>query len=55
MTPERHQQIGDLFDAALKLEPVRRGAFLDQACAGDPGLRQEIESLLASHENAGRV
>ena len=53
MTPERHQQIGGLFDAVLKLEPTRRHAFLDQACADDPGLRQEIESLLDSHEKVG--
>ena len=53
MTPERHRQISDLFDAALKLEPARRTALLGQACDGDPDLRQEIESLIASHENAG--
>ena len=53
MTPERHRQIGELFDAALKLVPGRRHAFLDQACGEDPGLRREVESLLASHEQAG--
>jgi hypothetical protein len=53
MTPERHQQIGELFDAAVKLERGRRTAFLEQACADDPALRQEVESLLASHEKAG--
>jgi len=27
-----------------------RRAFLDQACAGDPALRQRLEALLAAHE-----
>ncbi|HXJ58785.1 MAG TPA: hypothetical protein VNU68_19170, partial [Verrucomicrobiae bacterium] len=30
-----------------------RGAYLDQACAGDAGLRREVESLLAAHDQAG--
>lgn len=55
MTPERHQQIGELFDAALKLEPGRRHAFLDQACAEDPGLRREVESLLVGDVYLRRV
>jgi TolB-like protein len=52
MTPERHQQIGQLFHAALELEPGQRAAFLAQACAGDESLRREVESLIASHEQA---
>jgi eukaryotic-like serine/threonine-protein kinase len=39
----------DLFNAALELEPGKRAAFLEQACAGDSELRAEIESLLAFH------
>ena len=34
MIPERVQQIKQLFHAALDIEPQRRAAFLDQACAG---------------------
>lgn len=52
MTPERYQRIGRLFDEALELEPCRRGAFLDQACQDDPGLRAEVEKLLANHEES---
>src|SRR5262245_28237298 len=52
MTPERYQQIGQLFHSALTLEPSQRAAFLAQACAGDEALRREVESLLASHEQA---
>jgi eukaryotic-like serine/threonine-protein kinase len=52
MTPERHQQIGQIFHAALELEPGQRAAFLAQACAGDEALRREVESLIASREQA---
>jgi serine/threonine-protein kinase len=50
MTPERFRQIGRLFAAALEHEEGQRGTFLEQACAGDSALRQEVEALLASHE-----
>ncbi len=53
MTPERWEQIKRLFHVALEHEPARRPAFLAQACADDGPLRQEVESLLASHEQAG--
>jgi len=39
MTPELYQQIGQIYHAALELEPERRAAFLDKACAGDAALR----------------
>lgn len=52
MTPARYQQIGDIYIAALELEPDQRAAFLDQACGGDYSLRQEVESLLASDRGA---
>src|SRR5262245_59679040 len=52
MTPERWQQIDQLFHAALGYGPAERGAFLDQACNGDEPLRQEVESLISSHEEA---
>ena len=52
MTHERWEQIKGLFHAALEHEPARRPAFLAQACADDGPLHQEVESLLASHEQA---
>ena len=52
MTPERWQQIKQLFHAALEHEPAQRSAFLARACADDGPLCQEVESLLASHEQA---
>ena len=52
MTPERHQQISKLYQDALELDLERRPAFLDQACGDDEALRKEVESLIASHEQA---
>src|SRR5688500_7282413 len=33
--------------------PADRAAYLDGACAGDPALRERVEALLRSHEEAG--
>jgi eukaryotic-like serine/threonine-protein kinase len=52
MTPERWEQIKRLFHAALEHEPAQRAAFLAKAYAGDEILRQEVETLIASHEQA---
>ena len=53
MKPERWQQIDELLQSALARPPGERSAFLAQPCAGDEPLRREIESLIASHEEAG--
>jgi eukaryotic-like serine/threonine-protein kinase len=45
-----HQRAKDLFIEALSLPAERRGSFVSDACAGDPALRNEVESLLAFHE-----
>ncbi|MFL6333374.1 MAG: protein kinase domain-containing protein, partial [Pyrinomonadaceae bacterium] len=52
MTPERWQQIEEVFHAAAARPPAVRAAFLAQACAGDETLRREVECLLAAHEEA---
>jgi serine/threonine protein kinase len=54
MNPERYQQAGELFNAALELSPPARAAFLARVCAADAGLRAEVESLLGAHEQTGR-
>src|SRR5205807_6587917 len=46
------QQIDLLFHSALERDDGERAAFLAQACLGDERLRQEVESLLASHDQA---
>jgi len=53
MTPERWEQIGQLYDEAREMEPGARGPFLDRACAGDRDLRREVESLLAAEASVG--
>jgi serine/threonine protein kinase len=42
-----------LFQAALKLPPAERGAFLDAACREDQALRGSLEGLLRAHTEAG--
>src|SRR5438132_12588051 len=46
------QQIDQLFHSALEREGGERSAFLAEACVGDERLRDEVESLLASHDQA---
>ena len=53
MTPERWQQIKEVFNLALEHEPGQRSSFLSQACSSDAALQQEVESLLAAHEKDG--
>ncbi len=52
MTPEQYQKIGQLYHAALELEPAARAAFLAEACGGDDELQREVESLLRAHQQA---
>jgi serine/threonine protein kinase len=53
MTPERWQQVKEIFQSALQHEPGQRSVFLSNACGGDESLRQEVESLITSHEKDG--
>src|SRR5919199_894509 len=47
MTPERRKLVNRIFEAAVERPPSERSAYLDGACAGDPSLRAEVESLIA--------
>ncbi len=53
MTPELYRKISDIYHAASELAPERRAEFLSQACGGNEVLRQEVEQLLWSNEQAG--
>jgi tetratricopeptide (TPR) repeat protein len=44
--------LGALLAAALKIQPHDRAAFLDASCGADHELRQQVERLLRSHEEA---
>jgi len=47
------QRQKEVFQAALARPLELRGAFLDEACAGDEALRRDVDSLLAAHDAAG--
>ncbi len=51
MTEQPHREVAVL-NAALELRPAERAAYLDQVCAGDAALRQQVEALLQAHEQA---
>jgi serine/threonine-protein kinase len=53
MTPERWRRLERVIDAALDLAPAERPAFVAGACAGDGGLRAEVERFLAAEAAAG--
>jgi hypothetical protein len=46
-------ELSHLFHEALARDVRERAAFLDQACAGDRPLRQELDSLLEHERSAG--
>src|SRR5262245_43104760 len=53
MSPERWQQIQNVFDRAQACGPDERATLLDEACKGDEELRREIEWMLA-HQNEAK-
>lgn len=53
MTPERWQQVSEALDKALHVSPAQRLEYLAEIAQRDPDLRRELESLLASNEEAG--
>ena len=53
MNAVRWAEVERVCRMTLAREPQARAAFLDEACAGDAELRQEVESLLAGESRAG--
>jgi eukaryotic-like serine/threonine-protein kinase len=51
MTPERAREIERICEGALERPVSERAGFLADACAGDSGLRRDVERLLA-HDQA---
>jgi serine/threonine protein kinase/Tfp pilus assembly protein PilF len=54
MTPERWKRIDELAQAAIDRGGDQRAAFLDEACAGDNALRNEVESQIAYQQQASK-
>ncbi|HEY1265060.1 MAG TPA: protein kinase, partial [Terriglobales bacterium] len=52
MNPERWQRVKQVLDGALAIDAARQPGYLDHACAGDPELRDEVDSLLQHHQLA---
>ncbi len=50
---ERWRRVKQIFQDAIELPGAERDAYLANACADDPSLRAEIESLIAAHEQPG--
>jgi len=51
---DKAPQLDSLFLAALEIDSAeQRAAFLESACGADPELRQQVEQLLRSHQQAG--
>ncbi len=55
LTAEQWRRVEELLAQAAELPGNARIAFIDRECAGDPVLRAELESLLASHERTGML
>jgi serine/threonine-protein kinase len=53
MTPERWQQITEIFHAALAQDAAAREAYLADVCGDDVSLRAEVDTLLTAHAEAG--
>jgi eukaryotic-like serine/threonine-protein kinase len=53
MSTERWERTKQILEEALRLASERRLAYLDSVCGSDRELRAEVESLIASHEEAG--
>jgi hypothetical protein len=53
MSSDLWERTKEILKQALRLAPEERQAYLDAACGADASLRSEVESLIASHEEAG--
>ena len=52
MDQKRWQQIEELLQQALDLDPADRFLFLEKACAGDSELLREVQGLISNEERA---
>lgn len=50
MNSDRWKQIEALYNSALELSAAEREDYLSVACAGDDGLRREVEALLSASD-----
>ena len=48
----KNERVEAIFAAACDQPAATRAGYLDQACAGDAGLRQRVDELLQAHDKA---
>jgi serine/threonine protein kinase/Tol biopolymer transport system component len=53
MSVDQWERTKQILEEALRVSAEERSKFLDVACGNDQELRAEVESLIASHEQAG--
>ena len=53
MQAERWKRIKEILDVSLRLPAEERPGYLNRICEGDQELREEVESLIEAHEQAG--
>ena len=52
MSDLNEQEMDLVCEAGSLADPAKRGAFLDQACAGNSNLRTRVEEMLILHAEA---
>jgi len=55
MSSGRWERTKEILEQALRLAPQERQAYLGAACGADADLRRELESLIASYEEARKL
>ena len=53
MHGERWHQVDKLFQDLIDRTPEQRASFLEQVCANDPSLKNEVEQLIEAYERSG--
>jgi eukaryotic-like serine/threonine-protein kinase len=53
MERESWEKVKEIFGRAMEIAPNARAQYLDNACDTDPVLRQEVDELLRSFDDAG--
>ena len=55
LSRERWKVVERLLDAVLDLDPEQRVRFLEEACADDPALGEEVRALLSACDNGAKM
>jgi serine/threonine protein kinase len=55
MKPPNWDRLQDIYHEALAKPESERSAFVENACAGDPDLLQQIKSLLQANDSTGGI